>query len=892
VVRDSEQRVVESFLWLDEAMEKYPNAKRIVPLAINGGGDNDQKSMNHSYVGMQVAGGGLMELTAYPFTAIHTQVDPDATENNLRRIYHVLETLLKWYPRQVDRFLERWPPLSTYSAHLLEERLQFLLAPLPEDEDNNSQPSSSSLSFLHLVNITEDIDWPKIFYCEKRGAGMSIGQVSHALQILPEPFLMRWHPFDVLRNEENDHVNRVDGSDEHSQKHQQYVSTMKFLYDQTPSVVLQMAYSVLDLWVTGTTNMDVISLAYLHWKGWEWQTCRIVLHAFPYSQQCSLDWSWDLMPQNSSTAGIRKHLIPEALAYLRMRLQLRPWHIHAMLKTHTRLTGYSAAKLKSNMDYLQASLAMKSRDTRSLLLLMPSLLGASLASLESHMDFWKHRVGMKNTVLRIVVIKKPALLQYSVMDNLLPKWDFFTQQLGLNADELVKMTKRNPELWGRSLDRHWIPLVQTICTHLKDENGQDMTCLECGRILCRLPDLLRFSTRSIQDKLQFLCDHLMEIETHEWKVILQKYPQILVMGIQSSLLPKIELLESVIGKNTVSKFIQNNPILLTMCMEKFRARIQSIEYHPTYFMPVIANSSDDLSSTKSLERRQTKKTIQVLTMNANNKTVVEREFRNVVEAATFAEITYAKMYNTIRSGRLINGSKYVYAEKHDDDDALILESQSAPTIEPEDSGNMSQLIIFSSGRAFPPEDTVRGRRRSGGMALQIHNWTSTDWKKSCANLWKGMRLRLLSDEQTLMIGYHYLRPSRRRCSLYAAFQALRIAREWLKHISAPTVVIYIASDSNYVVNLLTNTTQLFEWGRTEKRKDFMVYGQGNPNEVNPDILFPLSRLYFRLIEQDAVDLAFRKNVTVIFTAADACESHHRLYDGAKLAAKLMYDIVK
>jgi hypothetical protein len=72
----------------------------------------------------------------------------------------------------------------------------------------------------------------------------------------------------------------------------------------------------------------------------------------------------------------------------------------------------------------------------------------------------------------------------------------------------------------------------------------------------------------------------------------------------------------------------------------------------------------------------------------------------------------------------------------------------------------------------------------------------------------------------------------------------------------------------------------------------MVYGQGNPNEVNPDILFPLSRLYFRLIEQDAVDLAFRKNVTVIFTAADACESHHRLYDGAKLAAKLMYDIVK
>jgi hypothetical protein len=62
-------------------MEKYPNAKRIVPLSINemmdgnsfqqwndggGGGDNSyyyqKQTVNHSSVGIQVAGGGLMEL--------------------------------------------------------------------------------------------------------------------------------------------------------------------------------------------------------------------------------------------------------------------------------------------------------------------------------------------------------------------------------------------------------------------------------------------------------------------------------------------------------------------------------------------------------------------------------------------------------------------------------------------------------------------------------------------------------------------------------------------------------------------------------------------------------------------------------------------------------------
>jgi hypothetical protein len=903
VVRDAEQRrVLESFLWLDEAMEKYPHAERIAPSFMNAKDWINFQQQSVIDQGIQVAGAGLMEFSAYPFHSNHTQIDSDTIDpmeekrkddhdSNVRCIYHVLESLLKWYPRQVDRLCERWPPLAIYPAALLEERLKFLLAPLPDnDKYQDKNDAQQSSSFLHRVNITEDIDWPKLFYCEYRGAGMSIGQVSHALQTLPEPFLLRWHPWDDWTNsndnDDDDHVN--DGMDQQSQKYH-YVSTMKFLYEQTPSVVLQMAYSVLDLWVTGTTNMDVISLAYLHWKGWEWQACRIVLHAFPYSQQCSLDLSWDLIPQNSSNTGIRKHLIPEALAYLRMRLQLRPWHIHAMLKTHTRLTGYSAAKLKANIDYLEENLGMKSKDTRALLLLMPSLLGASLASLETRMLFWKNRVGIENALLRKVVQKKPALLQYSVEDNLLPKWEFFTQQLGLNPDELVKMTKRNPELWGRSLDRYWIPLIQIIRSHLKDENGQDMTYEECGRLFYRLPDILRFSSRSINDKLQFLGEQLTEIETHELKAMLLNYPQILAMGIQSSLHPKIVFLESVVGKSRVSEYLKNNPILLTISMERFRERIQSDAWS-TNPIPVSVDGSKDLSS-KNFGRR-TRKTVQILTY-ANNKTVVEREFGSVLEAATFAEIPKAKMYTIIRSGRLVDGRKYVYAGNLDQD-AHLRENHAAPTgtHKSEDSAKMSQLIIYSSGRAFPPEDTVRGRRRAGGMALQIHNWTSTDWKQSCSNLWKGTRLRLLPDEQTLIIGYHYLRPSRRRCSLYAAFQALRVAREWLKQISSHSAVIHIASDSNYVVNLLKNTTQLFEWGRAEKRKDFVVDGQGNPHEVNPDILFPLSRLYFRLIQQDTVDVALKKNVTVVFTVANACESQHRLYDGAKLAAKLMYDIVK
>jgi hypothetical protein len=101
-----------------------------------------------------------------------------------------------------------------------------------------------------------------------------------------------------------------------------------------------------------------------------------------------------------------------------MRLQLRPWHIHAMLKTHTRLTGYSAAKLKSNMDYLQEeNLAMQeSKDMQSLLPLMPSLLGVMgiQSSLLPKIELLEYEVG-KNTASKYIQ-NSPILLTLS-MEN-------------------------------------------------------------------------------------------------------------------------------------------------------------------------------------------------------------------------------------------------------------------------------------------------------------------------------------------------------------------------------------------------------------------------------------------------------------------------------------------
>jgi len=176
-------------------------------------------------------------------------------------------------------------------------------------------------------------------------------------------------------------------------------------------------------------------------------------------------------------------------------------------------------------------------------------------------------------------------------------------------------------------------------------------------------------------------------------------------------------------------------------------------------------------------------------------------------AALHAETTQSNMYRALRLGRLVNGRKYLYASngKHLTTSKVLattpsesIQTRVNPTVNTtvDDFPNASCLCIYTAGRAFPPEDTVRGRKRAGGIALQIRNWSTKEWGQTCSNLWKGLRLRLLPDARTLIVGYPYTRPSRPRCSLYACREALRVAKEWLPLVVTPNVNITVACESN------------------------------------------------------------------------------------------------
>jgi hypothetical protein len=271
---------------------------------------------------------------------------------------------------------------------------------------------------------------------------------------------------------------------------------------------------------------------------------------------------------------------------------------------------------------------------------------------------------------------------------------------------------------------------------------------------------------------------------------------------------------------------------------------------------------------------------------------VELVFSEVSAAAAHAQTSHSNMYRILRLKLLLNGRKYVYADQSQPVEVSIdvpsrAEESLSSDLQPQTIVNETKeahLTIHAAGSAFPPEDAVRGRKRSGGMAIQVRSWTSADWRQVGPQLWKGMRLRLLSDSQTVIMGYQFTRASRPRCSLYACHEALRVATEWISSSAESNATITIVCESNYVLDLLHNTSQLMEWGSAESSADFVYTGPGLLHKANPDILYPLARKVFHLHN--------KHKATVQFVASETCERSLRLREGAKLAAVRMYDSIR
>jgi hypothetical protein len=255
---------------------------------------------------------------------------------------------------------------------------------------------------------------------------------------------------------------------------------------------------------------------------------------------------------------------------------------------------------------------------------------------------------------------------------------------------------------------------------------------------------------------------------------------------------------------------------------------------------------------------------------------------------------------------------------------------------PDGRPGLQRVLILTDGRAFPPEDLVRGRPRNGGLALQIHGWDG--WKREGGQkVWSNHhphhpyhnRRTLLLADQTLLVDYPHTRPSHRRCSFYVCREALQLSSYWLennnsnKQVPVSTAAItssvreaetqvattagtaasqsmreaatkiqntiaaavttnknlavrevIIGTPCRIVAQALSDTALVEKWGSVETKEEFLR--QFGPF-ANADIVYPLARTVYHLVSNHTVKVSFVHHST------------KTLREGAKLAARMSYN---
>lgn len=914
---------VRSFLWLDEALRVYPNATlETMDLPPPFPSTQEQPTAAKLLLSRIVAGAGVNESSVYyddGRTSRDLKPGSLALKNNggsylyrfLAKLYSAEPSVS---PAEIHRgVMDRFPRIAFYDAALVHERLFFLLSPLPPRDildkviRTKNQPTKRSKLPVDVAgNATAAFcdDFHLLFHKNGYGAGLSKFQLAQALQSLPQ----YWLPIylgDALAS---------------TRKPQDVLPYIFYDFSSNPDAFRD-ATKDLDHLLTGTAWADVASLA--HAKSSLKLTsdqCRMLLYAFPTLRTSDTEPNWELFQRGP----VRPMLMEESLVYLRIRLQLDPVQITCLIKTHTRLSSYTVnGSLKPILDALQSKLELQSKELQQVILRMPSLLGMSRSALDARITFFLLEVGLTPAQLKKSVLELPALLQYS-LGNLGTKWAFFREDLHIQKrSAIARMLATKPMLWSLSVERNLRPSAESLQAFCR------LSSLEIGEVLSNAPELLLFSFEgNIEPKLRFLIERL-DLNPIELKGLLLSSPRILNYSLSGSLSAKIGMIEEYLSRQhelgmTAKDVLMHVPSLLLASKSRLNATLSKPEYFNARLIKLARPESDVPIATRRRGRA-------VLELHLDGS--VSKKFASVKDAAAVIGSSVSNLYTILREGKRLRNRKYVYDEETvevKEEHGAQERNSEVPSTKPLTTGCdtclSAHVLVHTCGRVHPPGDDTqaRGTRRVGGMVVAMPSLSddfATLLEQALKDLYATQLLGLekcqLDDDQdgvVAQIGYTNLEASRRRCSLSAISVALRILTQLYVLIGKasrahrsrtssggqscpPTPThINITTDSGYVYGLLKDTDRVWEWGSALTQEEFVYNGEGSKWFANTDILFSLSRAYYKLVDpQGVMSSLLEANITVNFvldtrnrTPLKASEFRGKMDSWGKEAAKLFH----
>ncbi|CAJ1963510.1 unnamed protein product [Cylindrotheca closterium] len=928
--------VKESFLWLDEAIGKYPNAE-FLPLSTSASFQSlekrkeaNERSTRKSVVAISevneilerydsvdiaskeagtspgnmyrviqtcrlfkgryyayeldsteqsiqskdvplIAGGGLQTDSAYNITtetelSYRVNVD-DETMQKFESVINNLDAKLQ------SSFFDKFPVADQI---WIRERIIFFLAPQP-------------------YSYTQE-DWVVKFCNEGCGVGLTESQTVAAILALRH--LLQFYP-----------------SDSNSGK----PSALYFYQQLKLDIELSNEARIeLNYWLSSACAADLLSFTFLHSLGVSWDQCRIMLDSLSASLVSSeLEPDWEL---STSRSSMRNQLRADAMNCFRMRLRLSPSEVYDIIKVNKQMSYYSECKLTSSMDHLQAKMLLSSQDLKTLVNKCPTILGYTTSKVDKQLGFLSTEVNLTMDEIRKACLIFPSLMCYGVESNLKPKITFFRDTIGLSTHNVSKMVLSNPSLLGRSLNKTISPTIGGLSEKLGLSVG------DIRDLVIRMPQILLMNwDLNLKQKLDFL-QRRLGLSEEELSTIFMKSPYVFAGSIVKSLEPKLKILEEVSDGNfTARDAIIKNPALLLGPMKTIERRLKQLNETNATFAQVF----DAESKTSGVRRK--KEVLELV-----NGTVV-RALPSVEAAALEIGTGKQNMYNIIKAKREFNGKYYRYGsipsknipnvkrissvslrqsreqqrrksflgnvrasyvpDKTNTRLVDLLKSTLALTDEPglvlktRDPDNL-YFAVFVASTVFPPKkvDGLRGRRKAGGSSLYVPQLQGSHrgaklLRTAAERCFSNLLMPSTTDtdvgtnyaDATMLLGYPYNRPSKNRCGLYACREALRLAIEVLQanqvegskdELKEFKIHVDVFTDSNYAWEIVKNSDDLKRWGEAPTRGGFEYDGSVPKHRVNTDILYPLSRTYFRMVEQDFLPaIATQRNIRRVGAAA-------------------------
>lgn len=494
------------------------------------------------------------------------------------------------------------------------------------------------------------------------------------------------------------------------------------------------------------------------------------------------------------------------------------------------------------------------------------------------LDTLQAELKLSNRDTRKLILRMPSLIGMG-MAGLHARLDFFTKEANMTMDDVKEAVMKQPSLLQYGVSSSLRPKLN----FLLDEIGISESSI--GRIIKSAPAIMGLSlTDNLRPKAVSLMQ-LCSFDQHGVGDIVSTSPQILLLSQKSKIEPTIKFLSSalMLSEPKVGQLILQTPRILQQGLETSLARkiemltdmsnsreaaVAIIHKNPALLVTSNAVLEDRIErcprdtdiakwlqpkSQRNKQPRYEKNSIgdQVISSSDAAFNSLTRIFHCAASAAQELCISKSVIHKACKSGMPIDGN-YLY-------------SLSDPPLAHPSKAKMSHhaktipISIFCSGGTYPSDsaDIARGQSRTGGLAIQVFTDGSIHDRSqflkefsAAARSCFGIHVpRNDQDESILIAVFPLVNPSLNRCDIFSCAASLMILEAYLatKRNEKDTLYdIKIYTQSNYAWKFVKSKDRLAELGSYFTSQEMLSRLNMAGYLSNIDILNPLARSFSRL----------------------------------------------